>query len=437
VTASRDTGPSKSAAGQGSRHPSKGRAPKRPPRTERLGVVEIFAGIGCVAQGFERAGRFKTLVLTDIDKDARDTYVENFPNGARYLRRDIEWLRPRDILAAADGHPIVGLLGCAPCQGFSAAGQRDPDDERNRLLRHYFRLVKSLEPKFLVMENVPRILEYELFQAMLQEIRKKYQVWVGVLNAALFGVPQTRQRAIVIGYHRDLGVAPTAPQPTHLGRRRVFEYTTRRFVRPTTPLGARLLGLYPEVGKPEEFWASQLQSLARRAERLRNLVVVRDALGDLPAAAEDDHPVPCRGNASEYAQGLRNSEIRNHRRWRHRSDFVRRLRVVEEGSGLLDKKYGRSKDRPYFSQAYTRLHRRGLARTITTNFHNAGSGRFLHYNELRTLTVREAARLQGIEDAFTFIGFSSTQERLVGNAFPVPLAEAIARHIGSEIGSVT
>jgi DNA (cytosine-5)-methyltransferase 1 len=116
---------------------------------------------------------------------------------------------------------------------------------------------------------------------------------------------------------------------------------------------------------------------------------------------------------------------------------VRRLRVVEEGSGLLDKRYGRSKDRPYFSQAYTRLHRRGLARTITTNFHNAGSGRFLHYNELRTLTVREAARLQGIEDAFTFIGFSSTQERLVGNAFPVPLAEAIARHIASELGSVT
>jgi DNA (cytosine-5)-methyltransferase 1 len=102
--------------------------------------------------------------------------------------------------------------------------------------------------------------------------------------------------------------------------------------------------------------------------------------------------------------------------------------------GLLDAEWGRKRDRPYYSQAYTRLHRRGLARTITTNFHNPGSGRFLHYEALRTLTVREAARLQGIEDAFTFVGLQSDQERLVGNAFPMPLAEAIARHIAKELG---
>ena len=77
-------------------------------------------------------------------------------------------------------------------------------------------------------------------------------------------------------------------------------------------------------------------------------------------------------------------------------------------------------------QAYTRLHRRGLARTITTNFHNPGSGRFLHYQQHRTLTVREAARLQGFGDDFVFIGRPGRQERLVGNAFP-PLWAGVHR----------
>jgi len=195
------------------------------------------------------------------------------------------------------------------------------------------------------------------------------------------------------------------------------------------------LGLYPELGKADDMWVGKLQAMARRAATLRDLVVVREALGDLPPAAEDDDAQPYARVASAYAQRLRAAAVRNHRRWNHTPELVRRLRAVPEGGGLLDEAYGRSRTRPYFSQAYTRLHRRGLARTITTNFHNAGSGRFLHYEEPRTLTVREAARLQGIEDSFAFIGFTSTQERLVGNAFPVPLAQAIARHIAKQIGS--
>ena len=389
-----------------------------------------------MARGFERTDAFETILLTDNDADAYETYVHNHPTGAHYLRRNVQHLRPSEILDVSAGRPIVGLLGCPPCQGFSSAGRRDPDDERNLLLRHYFRLVKALQPRFLLMENVPRVFEYDLFKEMLREVGRTYQIWKGVLNSALYGVPQTRQRAIVIGYHRDLGVTPGAPRPTHLGRRRVFEYATQQFLVPMTPHGARLLGLYPEVGRPEDFWTSTLRELAEaKGERFEELIVVQDAIGDLPEAADDDAPLRYRRNAARYSATLRNSEVRNHRRWRHRPDMLRRLLVVPEGGGLLDK-YGRTRSRPYFSQAYTRLHRRGLARTLTTNFHNPGSGRFLHYEALRTLTVREAARLQGIEDRFVFIKFRSVQERLVGNAFPVPLAEALARHIASQLMGV-
>jgi DNA (cytosine-5)-methyltransferase 1 len=203
-----------------------------------------------------------------------------------------------------------------------------------------------------------------------------------------------------------------------------------------TPRGARLLGLYPEVGRAGAFWTSTLRELVEaKAERFEELIVVQDAIGDLPEAGDDDAPLRYCRNAARYAATLRGSEVRNHRRWRHRPDMLRRLLVVPEGGGLLDR-YGRARSRPYFSQAYTRLHRRGLARTLTTNFHNPGSGRFLHYEALRTLTVREAARLQGIEDRFVFIKFRSAQERLVGNAFPVPLAEALARHIASQLTAV-
>jgi DNA (cytosine-5)-methyltransferase 1 len=89
--------------------------------------------------------------------------------------------------------------------------------------------------------------------------------------------------------------------------------------------------------------------------------------------------------------------------------------------------------RRYYSQAYARLHRRGLARTVTTSFHNAGCGRFTHYAEHRTLTVREAARLQGIPDSFQLHGTAAERERLVGNAFPQLWAQAIARHIAAEL----
>ena len=182
-------------------------------------------------------------------------------------------------------------------------------------------------------------------------------------------------------------MTPAAPRPTHLGRRRVFDYTTKKLLSPTTKRGARLLGLYTSI------------------DDLEDLIVVQDAIGDLPDAGDDNRPLPYGDRVASYSASLRDSAVHNHRLWRHRSEMLRRLRAVPEGGGLLDK-YGRARSRPYFSQAYTRLHRQSLARTITTNFHNPGSGRFLHYEALRTLTVREAARLQWIEGGFVLSGSS-------------------------------
>jgi DNA (cytosine-5)-methyltransferase 1 len=124
----------------------------------------------------------------------------------------------------------------------------------------------------------------------------------------------------------------------------------------------------------------------------------------------------------------------NHSAWNHRPKLLSTMQLMRAGESALSK-VGRKKH-PYYSQAYARLHPRGLARTVTTNFHNAGAGRFWHYKAERTLTIREAARLQSFPDRFSFPDDlpRTIQERLLGNAFPPLLALAIARHISMEIG---
>lgn len=399
----------------------------------RPGIVEVFAGIGSVARGFEEGAQTEALLLNDIDPIARKAYLAYAGDEAPYFARDIRNLRVDTLTRLLKERGVSGLLGCPPCQGFSDAGQRLESDPRNRLVGSYFRLLRQLRPRFFVMENVEGLLQYKVFKELIADISSDYKIWSGVLNAALYGVPQTRRRAIVIGYRSDLAVTPTMPLPTHLGTRPVFDYGSQDYVDPSSKEGIVALGL---VGGRTVDWTAELPTyLLQHGSGLKDLVLVGDAIGDLPLAMESKDALPYVGGGSVYARGLRDAGAFNHAPWKHRPDTIERLSVVTEGGVLLgDGVRGRS--RQYFSQAYSRLHRDGLARTITTNFHNAGSGRFMHYEHVRTLTVREAARIQGIPDSFRFDFEMSFAERLIGNAFPQPMAKAIAEHVKSELGEV-
>ena len=390
-------------------------------------VAEVFAGVGSVARGFARAGGFKVAYLNDVDPVARATYLANDPPGSIYELRDVRTVTGRMIRDAADGRPIAGLLGCPPCQGWSAAGQRDAADRRNRLLKDFFRLVNSVYPVFFVMENVPSVADRTELAAAISTLRGRYRIWQGVLNAAAYGLPQSRQRVLVIGYRHDTGVTPTCPPPTHAGCRKVWDYRTETFVEPSANTLDALLGAAPRLGAPRAAQYTMRTYYPEKVESLTRFVTVGEAIGDL-----DEDAV---GRRSDYARalGAGRHTVANHEPWDHGKDLVERLRLVSEGCRPpIEATNGRR----YYSQAYTRLHRKGLARTITTNFHNPGSGRFLHYQQHRTLTVREAARLQGFGDDFVFIGHPGRQERLVGNAFPPLWAESIASHIITELHDV-
>lgn len=145
-----------------------------------------------------------------------------------------------------------------------------------------------------------------------------------------------------------------------------------------------------------------------------------------------------RAPQTDYQRDVRDDQrgvVLNHVPRRHSGRMMDLIRQIPEGGDLGDadpKLWPQS----HYSQAYVRLHSQGVARTVTTFFCNPGSGRFLHYAEDRAITVREAARLQGFRDDFVFEGQQDERMRLVGNAVPLPLAAALAKHIHGAIGEM-
>lgn len=384
---------------------------------QRLKVAELFAGIGGVTGGFLSVGGYDPVFLHDCDSYARDTFVLNHPKmSERYHVGTVETLTGPKLLELAGGH-VDGLLGCPPCEGFSPAGLRDPEDERNALLYHMRRLIKTVRPIFFVVENVPSLLTSNLYREFADALRRRYVIHREVVNAAEYGVPQLRRRAVIIGFRRDVGVKPSLPEPTHGGRGEVFDYFTGEKVKANTAEGRALLKIRPRVTLPN-----------------RRLVTLGAALGDLPTslAPGEESTEYSSPATTRYAKMMRaaSCQLTNHRAWCHGLRMVRRMHRVRVGDCPQLSSRGRNTE--YFSQAYARLHPDGLARTITKNFHNPGSGRFTHYAAPRTLTLRETLRLQGFSDDFRFDlnKISPTDaERLVGNAFPRIFAAAIADHI--------
>lgn len=398
-----------------------------------LGIVELFAGAAGLAQGFLRAGGYDLLALTDWDENARRAFNLNYPR-IPYICRDIDDLQPEELVEAAGGERIVGLLGGPPCQGFSLAGLRKRGDDRNRLVAAYARFVKALAPDFLVMENVPQLLFHNRFRELRRELSESYRLSAAILNAARYGAPQTRHRAVVLALHKRLGIEPTFPAPTHgFVERPAFGY--RRFALiepPGTPADhIEVFGADPVVAREI---ADARVTFAEPLGCERPLLTVEDAISDLALNGGKGAASYATPPATPYQKLLRSDKAENHKPRAHSPQMRELIAWIPEG-GDLRHAPERLWPRSHYSQAYGRLHRRGLARTITTFFLNPGSGRFLHYGAARAITVREAARLQGFSDSFQFTGTDAQQMALVGNAVPLPLAEAIGRHVLRLLGA--
>lgn len=364
---------------------------------KKLRVVELYAGLGRSAEPFRKWKGATLSLLVDANPYVASVYRRNLPS-APYLVQDLRHVGADWIREKAGGNVDI-LLACPPCQGFSDNGHRNPWDHRNRHLRAYARTAVALRPKAIAMENVPLAVSARAFKSFTGMIAEAGYKWTaGIVNAALYGSVQCRQRLIFVAIRDDIGVEPQIPQPTHGGGRKYFNYSTRELSTLRESRNA-LLGVAPATFQVRDLLPYKENLLG--TEAIPNVAEVLEGLPRLGT-----------GQAAQLS----------HVAWSHSAKQLRRMSRVSEGGQAR-----RAKD--YYSQSYGRLHRRGLARTITGAFPNAGSGRFWHPTENRTITLREAARIQGFDDGFTFDAPYSHAALAVGNALDQALAELTFRII--------
>jgi len=377
-------------------------------------LIDVFSGVGGISQGFQmmqpqEGALFVPRLMVDFDLEVKETVNRNMPR-VPFWQADIRQVSGKDLLQQAGlgaKDELHVLVGGPPCQGFSYAGKRALEDERNILMLDFLRLVKETRPLCAVIENVTMLLsayEGQFLRDICEQFSSLgYSSIADVLIASDYGVPQLRKRAFIMAYRSDLGVLPRFPEPTH-----------------------------ERVHSASELIEAQEK---RRLDTSKlPYVSVEEAIGDLPslAAGEGQDMIFYSSPAqSAFQAWARNKSVAafNHRARKHTLQYLKKISIIQEGgrNATLDEKERFSNN--YFSQAYARLHRKGIAQTITTQFGNPGSGRYMHYRDLRSITVREAARFQSFPDTFIFYGSYSAQMRQVGNAVPPLLAKALAKQI--------
>jgi DNA (cytosine-5)-methyltransferase 1 len=380
---------------------------------KELSVIDLFAGVGGFSQGFLRANQeshdfqFALKLLVDSDPTASYSFKKNFPQ-IPYWTKDIGKLAGEELLKLLKLKmgELDFLIGGPPCQGFSPSGKRWLEDNRNRLISRFIDLAQQIRPKCAIIENVPMALSaYEkIFSEEIHDAFKGYVVKAAVLNASEFGVPQIRKRAFIVAIRNDLGISQ-------------IEF-------PKGDYDALDVG----------------NDMHKKANSHQNFISVGEAIGDLPhlkAGQSVDGEVYITMPESKYQEDRRKGAIAifNHNARLHSKEFLKKIGPIRPGKGNADLPDGERFSDNYFSQAYARLHAKGIGYTITANFRNPGSGRFTHYRDKRSITVREAARLQSFDDRFIFHGYEVEQERHVGNAVPPLLSQSLAGHFGTLVAS--
>lgn len=333
--------------------------------------VDFFCGAGGMSYGFhkmaELTGRLRWAGAIDIDKHAIDTYEHNYghrPQNLNLGEADISEIR--NALDLKDGNELI-LIGCAPCQGFSSHRKKDHrgPDFRNTLVGRFAEIAVELNPKMIIMENVPDLLakkHWHHYQAFKDTVEAAgYHIAVKILGMADYGTPQSRFRTVLIAA-RDF--IPTLPEP---------------------------------VLSPDQYRT------------------VRDAIGTLP-------PLKAGGKDPDDPMHITS---------RHRKETIEILKQVPKDGGnrpqgvgpeCLDRVAG-------FYDVYGRLAWDKTAVTITARCRTPSCGRFVHPEQDRGLSVREAALLQGFPKDFYFEGPFDDKYKQIGNAVSPIFSTRLAGHV--------
>jgi len=368
-----------------------------------LNTIDLFSGCGGMSLGFKWAG-FNTLLASDIDENCEKTFTYNFPE-VPFVCNNLTNLKKKDFHNYIHQDVDV-IIGGPPCQGFSLANKRRnkvSEDQRNNLFYEFVKIINWYNPKAFVMENVKGLLSMKSGQVIKQIVTEfenagnfGYHVKYEVLKASDFGVPQSRERVIIIGFRNDLELTPEFPNKKY-------------------------------------------------AEE----VTVNQAISDLPIieACEGEEVQQYKlepQNAYQDFMRKKSSTVYNHIAMRHTKRLVERFKAIKNGEGLLDvwETHGAvqrgnptKKSTIKFSQNNQRLHGDKPAPTIAASFQS----NFIHPELHRNFTAREGARLQSFPDDFIFKGMRTkmswekglSQYQQIGNAVPPLMAYEIALKVKS------
>ena len=367
--------------------------------------IDLFAGCGGLSLGFKMAGIY-SILASDIDENCQKTFTQNFTE-TPFLCKDIIQIEKSEIdNIIGDVIPDM-IIGGPPCQGFSLANKnrnKIQDDPRNRLFYHFVKFINWYSPKVFVMENVKGLLSMnggKVIKTIVDEFinaGKGYNVEYKILKASDYGVPQTRERVIIIGFRKDLNIIPTFP----------------------TPLNSEPITVDMAI--------SDLPCI---------LSGEGGEIMDYDSAPLNDYQRLMRGNSQK---------VRNHVAMRHTQRLIDRFHAIKQGQSLVDVwethgsvKRGCPTERSTtkFGQNNQRVYGNKPAPTIAASFQS----NFIHPYLDRNFTAREGARLQSFPDDFIFKGMRTkmswetglSQYQQIGNAVPVLLAYAIAKNIITQL----
>jgi DNA (cytosine-5)-methyltransferase 1 len=333
-----------------------------------LSAVDLFCGAGGLSLGLKRA---KVKVVAGFDIDPRCKYPFRSNIKAKFFEQDVRTVRGDQLIRLWVPGSVRVLAGCAPCQPFSShrRGADTSKDDAWPLLDEFGRLVKETKPELVTMENVPRVLKAAVFQRLIKTLLDlEYAVDYKSCLCAEYGLPQRRRRLVLVASR----IGPVKiPAPTR---------------------------------KPEEF------------------ATVSGAIRGLPSlkSGQSDSADPLHASRTLSSTNLlRMQSSKPGGTWR---DWPEELRAP-----CHRKETGSS-----FASVYARMEWDKPSPTITTEFHNFGSGRFGHPEQDRALTLREGAILQGFPPNYRFVSPGAKVElepmaRLIGNAVPPPVGHAIGQ----------
>lgn len=349
---------------------------------KKYNVIDLFAGVGGLSYGFANNASFDIVMANEIEKDIAIAYSLNNPK-TKMLNDDIKNLTKEKIFEAIGNEKIDVVIGGPPCQSYSTLGKRRMD-ERAHLFKEYLRLLEIVQPTLFLFENVSGLLSMQK-GALIETIKKEFQkrgyiVKSKLLNAVDYGVPQYRERVILVG----------------MKNRNTFDYP-----------------------------------LPTHGENRLPYRTVEDAFSDLPCLNSGEVATAYATSPNNDFQNFlrkNSSGLNDNVAPYNGGHLIRIMRALPDGGSKYDLPEG-IRPRSGYGNTYAKMWWKKPAPTVTRNFATPSSSRCVHPRDSRAMTTREGARLQSFPDNYQFYGSRSMRNLEIGNAVPPLLSIALAKEV--------